>query len=205
MHAWIIGIIHNRGYAGLVWLAILETAFPPIPSELIMPLGGYLASRGSLTLAGVIAAGTLGSVIGALLLYGASRWFGEQRLKSFADRHGRWLTLTPRDVERASAWFGRYGTWAVFACRVMPGLRSLISIPAGLQRMNLLKFTLATALGSLLWTGLLAYAGFILGANFAQIGDYIGPVSDAVIAGIVVVYVWRVVRHKGGKCSGKAD
>jgi membrane protein DedA with SNARE-associated domain len=205
MHAWIIGIINSMGYVGLVWLAILESAFPPIPSELIMPLGGYLAARGSLTLAGVIAAGTLGSVLGALLLYGASWWFGEQRLKSFADRHGRWLTLSPRNVEQASAWFARHGTWAVFGCRMIPGLRSLISIPAGLQRMNLLKFTLATALGSLLWTALLVYAGYVLGENFEQIGHYIGPISNAVIAGIVVVYAWRVFRHKGEKCPGKVD
>lgn len=197
MGAWIINIIESMGYAGVAWLAFIENVFPPIPSELIMPLGGYLASQGAMTLAGVVAAGTLGSVLGALLLYGLGGWFGEQRLKAFADRHGRWLTLSRRDVERTSAWFARHGTWAVFGCRLVPGMRSLISIPAGLQHMNLLKFLLATTIGSLLWTSLLVYAGYALGENFEQVGHYVGPVSDAVIVGIVVVYVWRVIRHKG--------
>ncbi len=197
MGAWITGIIHGMGYVGVAWLAFVENVFPPIPSELIMPLAGYLASQGAMTLAGVVAAGTLGSVLGAMLLYGAGWWFGEERLKTFADRHGRWLTLSRRDVTRASAWFARHGTWAVFGCRLIPGMRSLISVPAGLQHMTLPKFLLATAAGSLLWTALLVYAGYALGENFEQVGHYVGPLSDVVIIGIAVVYAWRVIRHKG--------
>lgn len=197
MGAWITRIIEGMGYAGVAWLAFIENVFPPIPSELIMPLGGFLASRGSMTLAGVIAAGTLGSVLGALLLYALGWWFGEQRLQAFADRHGRWLALSRADVERSSAWFERHGTWAVFACRLIPGMRSLISIPAGLQRMPLPKFMLATVCGSLIWTAALVAAGYALGERFEQVGDYVGPVSDLVLAGIAVVYAWRVIRHKG--------
>lgn len=205
MGAWITSIINSMGYAGVALLAFIENVFPPIPSELIMPLGGFLASQGSMNLAGVVAAGTLGSVLGAMLLYGFGWWFGEQRLKSFADRHGRWLTLSRKDVERASTWFARHGTWAVFACRLIPGMRSLISIPAGLKHMNFLKFLVATALGSLAWTALLVYAGYALGENFEQVGHYVGPVSDAVIAGIVVVYVWRVFRRKGSQAQGSRE
>ncbi|HET6587007.1 MAG TPA: DedA family protein [Oleiagrimonas sp.] len=201
MDSWITSIIHDMGYAGVIWLAFVENVFPPIPSELIMPLAGYLAAQGAMTLPGVIAAGTLGSVLGALLLYALAWWIGERRLMTFADRHGRWLTLTRQDVERASAWFARHGIWAVFACRMIPGLRSLISIPAGLQHMNLAGFFVATTAGSLAWTALLVYAGYALGANFGQVGSYIGPISDAVIAGIVVVYLWRVF-HGKGKADG---
>ncbi len=197
MGAWITGIIHGMGYVGVAWLALVENVFPPIPSELIMPLAGYLAAQGTMTLAGVIAAGTLGSVLGAMLLYGVGWWFGEERLKAFADRHGRWLTLSRQDVTRASDWFARHGTWAVFACRLIPGMRSLISLPAGLRRMNLPTFLLATACGSLLWTALLVYAGYALGENFEQVGRYVGPLSDAVITGIVIVYAWRVFRRRG--------
>lgn len=197
MGSWITSIIHGMSYTGVILLAFVENVFPPIPSELIMPLAGYLAAQGAMTLAGVIAAGTLGSVLGALLLYALAWWIGERRLKTFADRHGRWLTLTRQDVERASAWFARHGIWAVFACRMIPGLRSLISIPAGLQHMNLAGFVIATTAGSLVWTALLVYAGYALGANFGQVGSYIGPLSDIVIAGIVVVYLWRVFHGKG--------
>lgn len=197
MGAWITNILNDMGYAGVAWLAFLENVFPPIPSELIMPLGGYLASQGAMTLAGVVVAGTFGSVVGALLLYAIGWWFGEARLKAFADRHGRWLTLSRTDVEKASTWFARHGTWAVFAGRLIPGMRSLISIPAGLQHMNLPKFLIATTAGSLAWTAILVCAGYTLGENFGEIGDYVGPVSNTVIAGVIVIYAWRFFHHKG--------
>ncbi|HET7268401.1 MAG TPA: DedA family protein [Oleiagrimonas sp.] len=197
MDIWIIDILQHMGYLGVALLALVENVFPPIPSELILPLAGFMVAQGSMTLIGAILAGTLGSVVGAMVLYGVGWWFGEQRLKTFADRHGRWLTLSRRDVEKASAWFARHGTWAVFVCRMIPGMRSLISIPAGLQHMNLVKFLLATTAGSLVWTCLLVVAGVVLGSRFGEVGQYVGPLSDVVIAGIVIVYVWRVVRHKG--------
>lgn len=197
MGAWITEIIESMGYAGIMLLAILENVFPPIPSELIMPLAGFLVAKGSMSMAGAIAAGCSGSVIGALLLYALGWKVGEERLKLFADRHGRWLTLSRHDIESASAWFERRGTWAVFVCRLIPGMRSLISIPAGLQRMNLFKFIAATALGALGWTSLLVYLGYVLGENFERVGAYLGPVSKIVLAIIVLAYAWRVWRHKG--------
>lgn len=197
MGQWITDTIASMGYAGVFFLTLLETVFPPIPSELIMPLAGYLVSQGRMTLAGAIVAGTTGSVAGALMLYWVGRRFGEERLKLFADRHGRWLTLSRDDIERASAWFSRHGGWAVFACRLVPGLRSLISIPAGINRMGLPLFIACTALGTLLWTALLVYLGYALGANFEQVGRYLGPVSKGLLVVIVLWYLWRVFTHKG--------
>lgn len=201
MGQWIMEFVSRTGAFAVFLLALLETVFPPIPSELIMPLAGYLASRGDMSLASAIAGGTLGSVLGAWVLYWAGRRYGLERLLEFADRHGRWLTLSRCDIERSSAWFARHGSWAVFVCRLIPGLRSLISIPAGIQRMPTGTFLLVTALGSAIWTALLVYLGYVMGRNFEQVGEYVGVVSEAVIAVIVVTYLWRVARHKGAAPS----
>lgn len=195
MSGWITSTLTSMGYAGVLWLTFLENVFPPIPSELIMPLAGYLVAQGRMTLVGAVLAGTAGSMLGALLLYGLGRWYGEERLKRFAERHGRWLTLSPDDIDRASRWFARRGGWAVFVCRLIPGLRSLISIPAGIHCMSLTKFLIASALGTLLWTGLLVGLGQLLGENFEQVGRYIDPITKLVLGGLLVVYLWRVVRH----------
>jgi len=150
-----------------------------------------------MTLVGAVVAGTLGSLLGAWLLYWLGRKFGQERLLQFADHHGRWLTLSRQDIERASAWFSPHGAWAVLVCRLIPGLRSLISIPAGIQRMPLGVFVACTALGSALWTAALVGLGYVLGANFEQVERYVGPVSNAVVGIIVVMYAWRVITHKG--------
>ena len=197
MGDWIIRTISSTGFFGIVLLMLIENVFPPIPSELIMPLAGYLASNGRMGLVMVVLAGTLGSVLGAMALYGAGRRIGAERLKRFADRHGRWLTLSREDLDRADGWFRRYGAWAVFVCRLMPGIRSLISIPAGIQQMPWWRFLLATTLGSALWCTVLAGLGYMLGANFEQVGKVIDPIGTAVVGGCLLWYAWRVVRHKG--------
>lgn len=197
MGDWITSTITRMGELGVFLLTLLETVFPPIPSELIMPLAGYLASSGDMSLWGAIVAGTAGSLLGALVLYWIGRKVGKERLMKFADRHGRWLTLSRNDIERASGWFDRHGGWAVFVCRLIPGLRSLISIPAGIQGMSLLPFLLYTAAGSLAWTALLVYLGYLLGGNFERVGDWVGPISNVVLGGIAIWYVWRVVTHRG--------
>lgn len=202
MGDWITATLVGMGYTGVFLLTLLETVFPPIPSELIMPLAGYLAARGEMGAFGAVAAGTLGSVVGALVLYALGRKLGEERLKDFVDRHGRWLTLSRGDIERASDWFSRHGAWAVFGCRLVPGLRSLISIPAGIHRMRLTSFVVCTVLGSALWTGLLVGLGHALGSRFAQVGEFIGPVANVVLGAIVVWYLWRVMRHRGARNSG---
>ena len=197
MGDWITDTITRMGELGVFLLTLLETVFPPIPSELVMPLAGYIASRGGMSLWGAVLAGTLGALLGALLLYWVGRKLGEERLMDFADRHGRWLTLSRHDIERASQWFAKHGGWAVFVCRLIPGLRSLISIPAGIHGMALLPFVAVTALGSLVWTAVLVYLGYVLGANFEQVGEWVDPVSKGVLLVIAVWYVGRVVTHKG--------
>jgi membrane protein DedA with SNARE-associated domain len=173
--------------------------FPPIPSELIMPLAGYLVATGKLTLVGVIIAGTAGSVAGALPLYYAGRRLGAQRAAEFADRHGRWLTLSGKHVRGATRWLERYGTAAVFFGRLIPGVRSLISIPAGIARMNLALFLLLTTLGSAIWSSLLAGAGYWLRSRFEQVDSVVGYVSNSILLLVLLAYVWRVARGKAAK------
>jgi membrane protein DedA with SNARE-associated domain len=197
MANWVMSTMYSAGYAGLVFLMFLENVFPPIPSELIMPLAGFMATQDRLSIVGVIVAGTAGSVLGAVPLYYLGRRLGARRLQEFADRHGRWLTLSRGDLERARHWFERHGPSAVFFCRLVPGLRSLISLPAGIARMNVALFMLWTTLGALLWTALLAGLGWFLGHNFKEVERWLDPFSWVVLGTIAVMYVWRVARHKG--------
>ena len=186
---------------GIVALMFIENVFPPIPSELIMPLAGYVSAQGKLSLVGVIVAGTAGTVLGALPLYYLGRFIDPERLKSFADRHGRWLAVSKDDLAKAERWFKRYGGTAVFLCRLVPGLRSLISIPAGIYRMELSRFLLYTSAGAVIWTTFLAYLGFLLGNNFTEVGKYLDPISWGVLAIIAIWYGVRVVRGKGAQRS----
>jgi membrane protein DedA with SNARE-associated domain len=201
MGKWVMETMVSGGYVGLVFLMFAENVFPPIPSEVIVPLAGYLVSRGELMFVGVVVAGTLGAVLGALLLYALGRKLGERRLKEFADRHGRWLTLSRRDLDRAKRWFDRHGMTAVFFCRLVPGLRSLISIPAGIARMNFALFLACTIIGSALWTAALAWVGYLLGSNFDRVEDYLDPVTWVVFAAIGLAYIARVIRGAGASRS----
>jgi membrane protein DedA with SNARE-associated domain len=197
MATWVINVISATAYWGIVCLMVLENLCPPIPSEVIMPLAGFMVTQDRLTLLGVILAGTLGSVLGAVPLYYLGRLIGEERLKEFADRHGRWLTVSRADLDNAKHWFERHGGLAVFLGRLVPGIRSLISIPAGIEGMALVPFLCYTVLGTALWTALLTGAGYLLGANFRQVETYLDPASYVVLAGIVGLYIWRVVTQKG--------
>ena len=203
MAKWVMGVISSTGYFGIALLMFVENAFPPIPSEVIMPLAGYMATQGSLSFAGIVAAGALGTVLGALPLYYLGQKIGEERLKEFADAHGRWLTLSRRDIEAAKRWFDRHGGAAVFFCRLVPGVRSLISIPAGIGRMHLGLFLAYTAVGSAIWTALLAYLGYFLGRNFRRVGEYLDPVSWIVFGVIVLIYAVRVIRHEGARAAAE--
>lgn len=192
-----MGLISSTGYFGIVVLMFVENVLPPVPSEVIMPLAGYMVTQGQLSLLGVFAAGTVGTVLGALPPYYLGQRIGERRLKEFADRHGRWLTLSRGDIEAAERWFGRHGGAAVFFCRLVPGVRSLISVPAGIERMRLAPFLAYTTAGAALWTALLTCLGYFLGSNFGKVGEYLDPASWVVAGVIVLVYVVRVLRHKG--------
>lgn len=196
MFDWVVSTIESWGYVGVFALMVAENIFPPIPSEVIMPLAGFLAGAGKLSLALTILVGTLGSVLGTLMWYYIGLWFGEARLKRFAARHGRLLTLSPSDIDAAHDWFQRHGTMAVFFGRMIPAIRTLISVPAGLARMPLWKFLAYTTVGSALWTGVLTFAGLLLHENYALVGHYIDPLSKLVVVVVVAVYLWRVIRWK---------
>lgn len=192
-----MGIVSSAGYFGILLLMFIENVFPPIPSEIIMPLAGYMATQGKLSLLGIILAGMIGSVLGALPLYYAGRKIGEDRLKEFADKRGRWLTLSRNDIEKAKRWFDQYGNVAILWCRLIPGVRSFISIPAGIAGMNMIPFITYTAVGTGIWAAMLAYLGYFLASNFTKIDDYLNPVSWIVLGTIVAIYFVRVIKHKG--------
>ncbi|MFC3230605.1 DedA family protein [Marinibaculum pumilum] len=199
MFDWVTGFLEQSGYGGIAVLMLLENVFPPIPSELIMPFAGYAASRGDLQIVPVILAGTLGTVAGALFWYYVGRWLGLERLQRFADRHGRWLTLSPKEVVRADRWFDRFGIWAVLFGRLLPAIRTLISVPAGLSGMRLLPFLLATTAGSAAWTAFLALLGYFMGSEYQAIETWLNPVSDVVIGLMIAWYLYRVATFGRGQ------
>lgn len=177
----------------------LENVFPPIPSELIMPLGGFAASRGDLSFLGVCLAGALGSVLGQLPLYYLGHAMGEERLKSFFGKH-QWMMVDAEDIERSIGWFERRGAIAVLLCRFVPGVRSLISIPAGIQGMPLVPFLAYSALGMGIWATALAWAGRLLGSNYDKVSNFVGPVSYVVLGMIgVVLVIWVVRKRRASK------
>ena len=197
MANWVMNVISTTSYLGIVLLMCVENVFPPIPSEFIMPLAGYMVTQGKLTLWGIIVAGVIGSILGALPLYYVGRKFGAERLKSLADSHGCWLTVTREDLETAQSWFDRHGAAAVVFCRVVPGVRSLISVPAGVAHMHLVPFLICTTIGTAVWTALLAWLGYFLGQNFKQIENYLDPITWIVFGGIAAWYIYRVMQKKG--------
>lgn len=199
MHDWITGFLEGGGYFAVAALMLLENIFPPIPSELIMPLAGYTAGKGELSLPLVILAGAAGSVLGTLPWYGVGHWIGIGRLQAWSRKHGRWLTLGPKDIEKAQAWFAKHCTKAVLFGRLIPAVRTLISVPAGVAEMPLAKFLLYSAIGSLAWTAALAGAGSLLGENHDAVERYLGPVTNGIMAVLVIGYVYRVVRWKGDR------
>jgi membrane protein DedA with SNARE-associated domain len=175
-------------------LTFLENVFPPIPSELVIPLAGYVAAQGGLRLPLVIVTASAGSVAGAAVWYWIGRSVGERRLREWVDRHGKWLTLSGTDVDRAQRWFSRHGNAAVFFGRLVPGVRTLVSLPAGFTRMPALPFLVYSALGTIVWTAALAYAGVALQSNFTIVGDYIDIVTNVVLGVIGVLIATRYVR-----------
>jgi membrane protein DedA with SNARE-associated domain len=189
---WVIGTIDSLGEIGVAVLTLLETVFPPIPSEVVLPLAGYLANRGRLDLLGVLVASTVGALLGALLLYGLGARFGERRSTALLAR----LPLVDReDVERAAAWFDRHGSVAVFTGRLVPGVRSLISLPAGASRMSLLRFSVLTLLGSGLWNTLLVMGGYVLATQYALVERYSAVLDYLVVAAVVVALVLLIRRR----------
>lgn len=194
MLIFITRIMRAAGYPGIVALMFLENVFPPIPSEVIMPLAGFMARRGDFGFIGIVAAGTVGSLLGALPLYYIGRRVGEERLTRWADRHGTWLALSGEDIRDARRWFDRHGRKAVLVGRLVPGVRSLISVPAGMHQMGIVAFLLWTTLGSAAWTATLAGAGYLLGSQYTKVEKVVGPASYVVLGAAVAAYAVRVIR-----------
>jgi membrane protein DedA with SNARE-associated domain len=194
--SWVGRLIEQSGYLGVGFLMFLETVFPPIPSEIIMPLAGVAAAEGDLELSLVILAGTAGAMLGNIFWYLAARALGIQRLKPFIQKHGKWLTVNWREVQRAHDWMDRHGAAFVLIGRLIPTVRSLVSIPAGLLEMRFRTFLIASTLGTFAWTALLAGAGFRLRSEFAQVDQFLSPVANAVLVLILLGYVWRLATHK---------
>ncbi|MCT7981504.1 DedA family protein [Laspinema olomoucense] len=193
---WITNTITALNYWGIALLMFLENIIPPIPSELIMPLAGFTVTQGKLTFWGVIVAGTTGSMLGALPWYYVSLKVGEHQLKKWVDRYGGWVTLTNEDIKKSQDWFKKYGGGVVLFGRLIPGIRTLISIPAGLQKMPFLEFFGYSLIGSLCWNLLLTYAGFVLGKNYKLVDKFLGPVTIVVLGGLVLLFIFWLVQRK---------
>lgn len=199
---WVLGIIDAAGYLGVVFLVTLENLFPPIPSEVVLPLAGFLSGRTVLWFPGVVLAASTGSVVGALILYAVGYRLGLDGVRRLIRRFGRWLFLEERDLDQAQDWFGRHGEKAVLIGRVVPFMRSAISIPAGICRMPLTRFVLFTALGSTVWNFALVGLGWVLGENWplvAQYTDYLEYLVLFLLAVAVLWFIWSrwCSRHAG--------
>jgi membrane protein DedA with SNARE-associated domain len=201
--SWITSTVQTGGYVGVAFLTLLENLFPPIPSELILPVAGFLVSSGEMSYVWVVVASTIGSLLGALLLYGIGAWLGEERLRSFVQAHGKWLALDEDDLDQAKGWFEKHGGMAVFIGRLVPSLRSLISVPAGLARMPLGRFVLYTTAGSAVWNAILVGGGWALGGQWERVKPYMTVFEWATVAFLVGSVVWWFVRkrRKGSKAS----
>jgi membrane protein DedA with SNARE-associated domain len=191
---WATRVVEELGYFGVAMLVAIENLFPPIPSEVVLGLAGYTASQGDASVVGMIIAATLGSLVGALMLYGLSAAIGPVRLRAIVIRYGTWIGFSEADLDRAEAWFDRRSRSAVLVCRCVPLIRSLISIPAGLRRMPLLTFSIFTLIGSAAWNTILITAGYALADRWERILDYTEPVQTVVVALLAVLVVALVVR-----------
>ncbi len=189
--------MNGLGYWGIGLLMFLENIFPPIPSELIMPLAGFTIAQGQLNFGGAVAAGTIGAMLGAYAWFYVGRLVNYQRLKVWTDRYGKWLGISAKDVDRVNSWFHQHGRKAVLLGRMVPGIRTLISLPAGMNQMPVATFSIYSTIGTLLWTGALTGAGFLLGDNYLLIEKYLAPVSKLILlgcAGLVGYWLLRKVR-----------
>ena len=194
--AWVLIIMAKFGYLGIIFAMFAENVFPPIPSELIMPAAGFAVARGDLNLILVILAGTLGSVLGALPLFYLGRFVIEDRLMVFTEKYGKYVFVKPSDIRSSSVWFDKHGSKAVFFGRMVPGIRSFISIPAGMSKMPMLPFLVFTALGSSIWTSLLTIAGYYFGENYEIIETMLAPYSKGfLLLAVVIIIGWFMKRR----------
>jgi membrane protein DedA with SNARE-associated domain len=198
---WAVMIVERLGYIGVFFLVALENLIPPIPSELILPLAGFSVAQGRLTFLGVVAAASLGSLVGALILYGFGYWFGERRLRAFIRRF-EWLPFADEaDLDRAQAWFERHGSTAVLTGRLIPVVRSVVSLPAGYGRMPLGPFILYTLIGSTTWNLALVTAGWLLGDRWREVRNVMQYFEYATVAIIGLAVLFFIARRWSARRS----
>ncbi len=207
MKTWITDFMEQFGYAGILLMLALENIFPPIPSEIILPFGGFMTTTSGMTITGVLIAATAGSLLGAVVLYWIGRMLDVSRMERIVERWGGWIRISGKDIRRADAWFDKYGYWTVLFCRMIPLVRSLISIPAGMSGMKFGHFLLFTTIGTLAWNLLLILLGAGLGESWENIAGYMDTYSNIVYvllaAGVLVLgllYFRR--RQTAGKARG---
>jgi len=189
--AWVIDLISRLGYLGIIIAMGIESACIPLPSEIIMPFSGYLVFAGRFSLWGVSVAGAFGCVVGSVVAYFAGIWGG----RPFILRYGRYVLISHKHLATADRWFERYGDWAIFFSRLLPVIRTFISLPAGIARMNFVKFTIYTFLGSLPWCFALAWVGKVLGENWMSIRGYFHQADIVIIILIVAAIAYFLYRH----------
>mgnify|MGYP006157904855 CR=1 FL=1 len=190
---WVQDVIEQLGYLGVALLVVLENVFPPIPSEIVLPFAGFVAQQGSDSVVLMILAATVGSVIGALIMYWIAAIIGDERLHAFTRRFGKWVQIREADLTRAEEWFDRRSSAAVLVGRCVPLIRSIVSIPAGFRRMKLTSFVVLTAIGSAVWNIALIGAGAVLGDQWERVGEYVGVFQWLVIAAVLLLLVRFVV------------
>jgi len=183
---WIEQIISSMGYVGLYLVMFLENVFPPIPSEVVLPMAGSLSLTGRFSIFWITAIGMLGSLTGAFLFYGLGKWLGEPRVRTIIEKYGRYALLSTSDLDRSLEWFDKYDDWVIFFSRMVPIVRSLISIPAGIAKMDITKFSFFTILGTALWSFLLALGGRLLGEQWPLIAEFINTYQNIVLVIAIV-------------------
>lgn len=196
MGDWIIEVISAGGYFGIILLMMVETVFPPIPSELVLPFAGYAAAKGELNVHAVAVSGLIGSLLGAILLYGIGRLVKDEKLIKFIDKYGVWLTVNNEDIAKARQWFDRYSNTAVLIARIFPAIRSLISLPAGVNKMKFAPFVIFSGIGTAIWMSVLTYSGYFLGQDYMQVEQYINPFAKVVVYTAIVIYLFRLLRPR---------
>lgn len=204
MTDWIISIMEQLGYFGIALLMFLDNVFPPIPSEIIMPSAGFTASQGQLLLSGVIIAGSTGSLVAAAVLYWIGRKIPHQSIFNFTDRYGKYFFIKSTDVKKSLDWFEQYGHRIVFFGRMIPAVRSLISIPAGMSRMPFWKFMLYSGLGTIIWTSFLACVGYYFGNNTEMMHKIFSQVGYVIIAIVVMIVIWAIYSRQRRKTKSSS-
>lgn len=203
MQTWITDIMEQFGYLGIFLMMMIENLFPPIPSEVILPFGGFMTTYTNLSVVGVVITATTGSVIGAIILYGIGMLIDVPRLEKIVERFGHILRIKKEDIHKADAWFAKYGYWTVLFCRMVPLIRSLISIPAGMSKMTFWLFLLFTMIGTVAWNVILVFVGVILGESWQDILTFMDVYSTIIYLliglGVILLLILYIQRRRSRK------